>query len=53
MSKFKMSYPKEILSPSLRRTVVGLTGLQKRLFLVSPQKIKIRGGDLDYICALY
>ena len=32
-----MSYQAEKLSQSLRRTVVGLTGLQKRLFFVRPE----------------
>ena len=50
MSKFKMSYQNEILSPLLRRIVVGLTGLQKRLFFVSSQKIRGGGESRLHLC---
>ena len=40
---FKMSYQAENLSQSLRRTVVGLTGLQKRLFFVRPKNFNFLG----------
>ena len=40
---FKMSYQAEKLSQSLRRTVVGLTGLQKRLFFVRPENFNFLG----------
>ena len=39
-----MSYQAEKLSQSLRRTVVGLTGLQKRLFFVRPKNFSFKKG---------
>ena len=43
MPIFKMIYQAEKLSQSLRRTVVGLTGLQKRLFFARPKKFNFLG----------
>ena len=43
MSMFKMSYQAENLSQSLRRTVVGLTGLQKRLSFARPESFNFLG----------
>ena len=50
---FKMSCQAKNLSQSLRGIVVGLTGIQKRLFFVRPQIFNIFWGEGKYKSPLF